>query len=128
MVIEQTRTCLLCGSIKPIEQFYKHKPSRGGRKTKCASCCRDYSNKYRAENLEHYRAYDRARGYRGDELQTVARNAVRKLERQPCQVCGAQKSEAHHPDYSKPLEVIWFCHKHHSEAHRKYQDAERAIH
>lgn len=33
--------------------------------------------------------------------------------------CGDPKSEAHHPDYSKPLDVMWLCRKHHGEMHRK---------
>jgi len=48
-------------------------------------------------------------------------NAVRdgKVQRQPCEVCG-NKAQAHHDDYSKPLDVRWFCHKHHAELHRRY--------
>jgi hypothetical protein len=35
-----------------------------------------------------------------------------------CQKCGLKKRiEAHHPDYSKPLEVMWFCKKCHIEEH-----------
>lgn len=37
----------------------------------------------------------------------------KKLTRLPCRVCGDPKSEAHHEDYSKPLEVVWLCHTHH---------------
>lgn len=36
-----------------------------------------------------------------------------KIKRQPCQICGIEKSEAHHKDYSKPFEVIWLCRMHH---------------
>jgi hypothetical protein len=54
-------------------------------------------------------------------------NAIRdgKLVRQPCEVCGKKKSEAHHEDYSKPLEVIWLCKKHHSEADKRRRERER---
>jgi hypothetical protein len=24
-------------------------------------------------------------------------------------VCGATKTEAHHTDYSRPLDVVWLC-------------------
>ena len=40
-----------------------------------------------------------------------------RLHRQPCQVCGAEPADAHHEDYTKPLDVQWLCHVHHCEAH-----------
>lgn len=43
--------------------------------------------------------------------------AAGKLVRQPCEVCGAQVVEAHHADYSKPLDVMWLCARHHAEWH-----------
>ena len=50
----------------------------------------------------------------------AVRNAVRdgKLKRLPCEKCGALKSEAHHEDYSKPLEVRWLCNAHHRAEHK----------
>jgi hypothetical protein len=41
------------------------------------------------------------------------------LEPEPCKICGAVDVQAHHEDYSKPLDVIWFCRKHHAEHHKK---------
>lgn len=44
-------------------------------------------------------------------------NAIRdgKLKRQLCEVCG-KKAQAHHDDYSKPLQVRWLCTHHHKQA------------
>lgn len=36
---------------------------------------------------------------------------------EPCEVCGAEKAEAHHDDYDRPLAVRWLCRKHHREVH-----------
>lgn len=41
-----------------------------------------------------------------------------RVTKEPCVVCGDPKSEAHHPDYSKPYEVKWLCFKHHRELHK----------
>jgi hypothetical protein len=41
------------------------------------------------------------------------------LLRLPCQICGDEKSEAHHLDYLKPDLIEWLCLKHHRERHKK---------
>lgn len=43
-----------------------------------------------------------------------------KIDRGRCEVCGADRAQAHHDDYSKPFIVRWLCSKHHAEIHRKY--------
>jgi ribosomal protein S27AE len=53
---------------------------------------------------------------------TVAvNNAVRdrRLFKQPCESCGEKKTQAHHDDYTKPLDVRWLCTKCHAIHHRK---------
>ena len=52
----------------------------------------------------------------------VASGAVVKI---PCVVCGDHKSQGHHPDYAKPLEVIWLCDRHHKEVHGRLIDKPR---
>lgn len=44
----------------------------------------------------------------------VKKGTLIKLD---CEECGDPKSEAHHLDYDKPLEVIWLCFKHHRQLH-----------
>ena len=39
------------------------------------------------------------------------------LLRKSCEECGAEKSQMHHEDYSKPLEVNWLCRGCHLERH-----------
>lgn len=39
------------------------------------------------------------------------------LAKKPCEICGKENSEAHHPDYGKPLEVKWLCSSHHRKEH-----------
>lgn len=49
----------------------------------------------------------------------------KKIEKWPCMVCGSA-SEAHHPDYDRPLDVVWLCDAHHKQAHaltKAYKEA-----
>ncbi len=40
---------------------------------------------------------------------------------QPCWECGFADTEAHHPAYSLPLDVVWLCRKHHLQLHREFR-------
>jgi hypothetical protein len=67
----------------------------------------------------------------GPELKAKisARQAARRaasrghIPKGPCEVCGALSVEAHHDDYSKPLEVRWLCRAHHAAHHREHGEA-----
>lgn len=78
---------------------------------------------------ERMRAYNEAhpdtRSYRRPaEEKLRARNAINhaiasgQIARQGCEVCGEADAQAHHDDYSKPLDVRWLCRRHHGEVHR----------
>jgi hypothetical protein len=64
----------------------------------------------------------------------IVANALRAgtLTRQPCSKCGSEtKVQAHHDDYSKPLQVIWLCQldhiQHHAELRRLGADPDRRV-
>lgn len=81
-----------------------------------------YKRKDRKENPKKYLEQNRERYKRYPEkmlAKTKVWEAIRKglLKKEPCVVCGEIKVHGHHPDYSKPLEVIWLCHTHHKQLH-----------
>jgi len=58
---------------------------------------------------------------------TIFSNSIRSgmTTPQPCAICGNVKSEGHHEDYAKPLEVKWLCRKHHMARHVELNDERR---
>lgn len=70
---------------------------------------RHSDRKWYAKNIEKVLAHRKVQ-------YAVSTSAIEKL---PCQICGNIKSNAHHEDYSKPLEIIWLCATHHREIHDK---------
>lgn len=133
------KTCFKCLCSLPLEAFYKHAAMGDGRLGKCKGCTKKDATKHRLENLEHIRQYDKRRAsqphrvakrleifkrYKEEfpnrvKATNAVNNAVRdkRLEKWPCQVCGEAKSVAHHPDYDRPLDVVWLCQAHHKQAH-----------
>ncbi|WBU62103.1 hypothetical protein [Paracoccus albus] len=45
-----------------------------------------------------------------------------EITRQPCEVCGHPKTDAHHDDYDAPLQVRWLCRQHHTRLHNGGED------
>lgn len=125
---EQTKQCSKCGEVKPVTEFYVDGTHGDGRATQCRSCRAAYYKKWqktrqgravtkKKSDKRYYKDAEKSRA------RSIAKTAIydSKLTRQPCEVCGALKVEAHHKDYSQPLEVTWLCNKHHLEAHGKRQ-------
>lgn len=133
------KKCFKCGEEKPLDDFYKHSQMADGHLNKCKECNKsDVQRNYRARK-EQYREYDRSRQQRPErraakliygkmrkqrfphkaKANEMVSNAIRdgRLIRQPCEVCGERKSQAHHDDYFKPLDVRWLCFVHHREVH-----------
>jgi hypothetical protein len=142
------KQCKKCLKTRPIDDFYKHSMMADGHLNKCKECTRADVNENRNANAEYYKHYDRkrydARGRRGDSSSEATRRARAKWAREHkaeirahgivshairsgrlkrpeiCSACPTRgKIEAHHEDYSKPLEVTWLCKKCHSKTWTK---------
>lgn len=120
------KRCFRCGRRKALADFYRHPTMADGHLGKCKSCARADVARWRkrkhAEIREVATAYQRKRRRelpgRVRAYRAVAR-AVRAGDLLPerCAKCGRRRTEAHHPDYRRPLFVVWLCRRHHVEAH-----------
>lgn len=131
------KTCRSCNVAKPLSEFYRHAQMADGYLNCCKDCKKAAQHEYAARNADRLRAYERARWadpirrmkaaaytrrHRANHPERAAARAAvaralqgGRLTRQPCQVCGSTRVQAHHHDYAKPLDVEWFCFKHHRE-------------
>ena len=77
---------------------------------------------WRAKNPDKSFEYTKKSQAKHPEKRVARRKLNRAIElgtiaRMPCEVCGNSKVDAHHDDYTKPLEIRWLCRKHHAEHH-----------
>jgi hypothetical protein len=132
----RTKRCFKCDAELPIVNFYKHPMMADGHLGKCKACTRYDVRQNRKAKADYYREYDRERSKEPKRIKAISRSARKdpvkyharitlqnavargKVTRQPCEQCGDVRTDAHHPDYTKPLEVVWLCRKHHMAVHR----------
>lgn len=109
MRIEKKKTCSKCSNNLEetrLNQRY------------CLSCHNEYMRKHRKKHkdlTELQRLKANCRSY----LNTYLKRG--KIFKQSC-YCGCEIVEAHHEDYSKPLEVIWLCRECHLELHKEREN------
>jgi hypothetical protein len=144
------KTCSRCKTQKKADEFYHHPKTKDRRASHCKDCSKLYARE-REERLkadpeawvaERRRQREKSRKARAegratvspsppeaDPLKKAARtmvgNAIRdgKMVREPCRICG-ETAHAHHEDYSRPLQVVWLCPRHHHERHVYLRDCE----
>ena len=138
------KVCPICGEDKSLTEYHKDKHDPYGYSGWCKVCRRTKSREgyLRRKDkilayIKSYRATENGKAKRRRESRNritnhpdkykanyLLTNAVRDKRLIPsvCEVCGEIKSQGHHPDYSKPLEVVWLCQKHHQELHNKLRE------
>jgi len=136
------KTCFKCGIEQPLSNFYRHSQMADGHLNKCKTCAKkDVHDHRHGKGRERVLSYDRERAKRPERIEAAkaiyARwlksfperraahvalgNAVRDGRVVPWPVCAVPecdcRPEAHHPDYSSPLDVVWLCPAHHKQTH-----------
>lgn len=131
------KLCRSCHIFKPVEQFYRDKNRLDGRWVYCKDCDRIKLRSRRLKNIETFKLKDKKYHAKHRKEISVKRSAYNNknpekvrarfivkgailkgwLIKSPCLVCGDVKSQAHHEDYNKPLDVVWLCPLHHRRLH-----------
>lgn len=131
------RKCAGCQTTKPLEDFHKNARNPLGRQYSCKACHVEKNKNWARRNPETKKEYNKrqylrdvARGGRPSKkvsnFQHRANNAVKRaiakgtLTRPThCSQCGDghERIHAHHPDYTKPLLVVWVCPPCHGDIH-----------
>jgi hypothetical protein len=114
------KKCSCCKEQKEFVFFNIDKTNASGYSTYCKPCKKQ---KDRVRQLTRIVDKAKKKQWRKDfpERKNAQSKVYRallsgKLTKQPCFLCG-EIAEAHHPDYSRPLDVVWLCAPHHRQAH-----------
>jgi hypothetical protein len=140
------KTCFKCKIEKPLADYYAHSGMADGHLNKCKDCTKKDSEMRFKEKLndpnwvikerERQRKKEAKRRVLGLVKPPIRKqydkskykeyvNAIRdkKIKRAPCVICGESKSQGHHEDYDKPLDVVWLCVRHHQDRHIHLRNA-----
>ena len=111
------RRCSVCKEIKEKEAFALCRTN--GRQTTRKECHSRYNKEHYRKKKKVFKERDRNYSKNKGKAKSAVGLAIKKgkLTRQPCEKCGAEKTDAHHDDYAKPLEVRWLCRSHHIQWH-----------
>ena len=121
------KKCTKCKKEKALTEFYFSK-SKGSYYMPCKVCSRkvslaSWNKNYTPEQKRKIWKRASRNSMKASPEKWFARRMVIRAMRhgvliqKPCFVCEKPKTDAHHEDYSKPLEVIWLCRNCHIARH-----------
>lgn len=140
------KKCTTCQQFKSLDQFQVRKASADGRSASCKECLRARdAARYEKERpkrllaMQRYQKTERGKASHAASVEkwqrlnadrraahVIFNNALRDGRVTPWPVCALPECEgtdveAHHADYSRPLDVVWLCKAHHEQLHAEHQ-------
>lgn len=119
---ECTKSMMKAARVRNIEHYKEFDRQRAMRPDRVAARKAYRATEKGKEAVQRaHRNYEKKQPER-HYARIAFRNAVRDGKLFPWPVCAVPecdctKVEGHHPDYSRPLDVVWLCNKHHREVH-----------
>ena len=111
------KKCALCRQEKTFDFYHKDKTTNSGYSVYCKPCKKEKDKIRQKTRLSNKDLWRKEFPERKNAHAKVFRALISgKLIKQLCFMCG-QIAEAHHPDYSRPLDVVWLCPSHHRQTH-----------
>ena len=133
--------CYKCDKESPVENFTKNCQQPDGYLHICKDCLRPElraqyyrSRERRIAAMKEYQSTEKGKQVQRDSTQRMSEKYPEKLAcreqtkklinkgeltKLPCEICGYEKVQCHHEDYTKPERVRWLCTEHHKILHRK---------
>ena len=132
------KKCFKCKIDKELVDFYPHKQMKDGHLNKCRDCARmDSAAQLELNKLNPDWVAKEKERVRLKQLKLAGSKRTKIYERvkaaivsgavkqEPCAICGEEKTEGHHEDYDKPLDLVWLCKRHHADRHLHLRMAKR---
>lgn len=138
------KKCKKCGETKTDDLFYSHSQMSDGKFSHCKECHKKGVNARYAADIDASREREKLRSRKPERKEAAAKalilyrmrhpektSARRKVRyalskgyitKQSCEECGEEKAQAHHDDYSKPLDIRWLCQRCHDRWHDEHPD------
>ena len=119
--------CGECKIEKPESEFSKDYSRKNGLQSQCKNCKMAYQIAYhktfvgkgsrkKSNKKQHLKFPEKLKAKRALKYAIAAGKIRRSVF---CENCGLPaKTEGHHPDYNKPLEVEWLCRLCHIKLHK----------
>jgi len=102
----ESKRCSKCKKVKLLSEYNKRPDRKSGYRSECRKC--EYDRQYERARREPHKI----------RAKNLARVGTKKGKLQKplfCERCfKVKKLDRHHPDYSKPLKIVWLCRRCHS--------------
>jgi len=120
MTQDDMKVCIGCNKTKSHNDFHRDKKAKDNCRSRCKACTKKQNRNYPKKSTKEWGRTNKEKTYAHSRVQSAIKWGI--LTKENCVICDDPKSQGHHEDYSKPLDVIWLCQSHHRQRHEELKN------